>query len=196
MQTLPLRQGNLETEHLMQLLFQNRLTCVECQKEPCCATAPTCLGKIEITRCLTLWMISQLLTCPICSSQLSLICFSLCVCSGTNKTAASLQAPLLWSSAKALRFSLLQEKSTKKKKRFLVLLSLPSSNRLTSGSPAPMLSSEITSHLQDNQHYNYKSDVHKLQQSTWMPSLSPNFTLLVVPISWGIKEKLLGFCFC
>lgn len=114
MQALPLRQGNLETEHLMQLSFQNCLTCVECQKEPCCATAPTCLGKIEIARCLTLWMISQLLTCPICSSQLSLICFSLCVCSGTNKTAASLQAPLLWSGAKALRFSLLQEKSTKK----------------------------------------------------------------------------------
>lgn len=114
MQTLPLRQGNLETEHLMQLSFQNCLTCFECQKEPCCATAPTCLRKIEIAQCLTLWMISQLLTCPICSSQLSLICFSLCVCSGTNKTAASLQAPLLWSSAKALRFSLLQEKSTRK----------------------------------------------------------------------------------
>lgn len=169
----------------MQLLFQNCLTCVECQKEPCCATAPTCLRKIEITRCLTLWMISQLLTCPICSSQLSLICLSLCVCSGTNKTAASLQAPLLWSSAKALRFSLLQEKSTKKKKKdfCLVLLSLPSSNRITSSSPAPKLSSEIISHLQDNQHYNYKSGVHRIQQSTRMPRLSPNFTLLVVPIS-------------
>lgn len=98
---------------------RNCLPCVECQGEPCCATAPTCLGKIEITRCLTLWMISQLLTCPICSSQLSLICFSLCVCSGTNKTAASLQAPLLWNGAKALRFSLLQEKKSTKKIRFL-----------------------------------------------------------------------------
>jgi len=54
MQTLSLWQENLETEHLMQLLFQNCLTCVECQKEPCCATALACLGKIEIVRCLTL----------------------------------------------------------------------------------------------------------------------------------------------
>lgn len=142
MQTLPLRQGNLEREHLIQLLFQNCLTCVECQKEPCCATAPTCLGKIEIALCLTLWMISQLLTCPICSSQLSLICFSLCVCSGTNKTAASLQAPLLWRSAKALRFSLLQEKSTKKNKIPVSFCHLSHPPTITSSSPAPMLSSK------------------------------------------------------
>lgn len=84
----------------------------------------------------------------------------------------------------ALRFSLLQEKSIKKIKDFcFVVLSLPSSNRITSSSPAPMLSSEIISHLQDNQHYNYKSGVHRIQQSTWMPRLSHNFTLLVVPIS-------------
>lgn len=187
MQALPLRQGNLETEHLMQLSFQNRLTCVECQKEPCCATAPTCLGKIEIARCLTLWMISQLLTCPICSSQLSLICFSLCVCSGTNKTAASLQAPLLWSGAKALRFSLLQEKSTKKIRSLVSFCCLSHPPTITSSPPAPVLSSKIISHLQDNQRYNYKSDVHRIQQSTRMPHLSPNFTFLVAPISSGIK---------
>lgn len=77
-----------------------------------------------------------------------------------------------------------REKHKKKKKDFcLVLLSLPSSNRITSSSPAPKLSSEIISHLQENQHYNYKSGVHRIQQSTRMPRLSPNFTLLVVPIS-------------
>lgn len=148
MQTLSLRQENLETEHLMQLLFQNCLPCVECQKEPCCATAPACLRKIEIVRCLTLWMISQLLTCPICSSQFVLICFSLCVCSGTNKTAASLQDPLLRSSAKLVsNLASSKRKTPKHQDHCPVLLSLPSSKICTSSYLASMLSSQIICHL-------------------------------------------------
>lgn len=128
MQALSLRQENLEIEHLMQLLFQNSLTCVECQKEPCCAMAPTCLRKIEMGRRLTLWMISQLLTCPICSSQLILICFGLCACRGTSKTAASLWVPLLWSRAKFLSNSASSKKKyvEKEQDHHPVLLSLAS----------------------------------------------------------------------
>lgn len=92
-QALSLRQENLERDHLMQLLFQNSLTCAKCQREPCCATAPARLGKIATVQCRTPWMVSQLHACPICSSQLILICFSLCACRGTTKTAASLRVP-------------------------------------------------------------------------------------------------------
>lgn len=127
MQTHSLRQEYLETEHLMQLLFQNCLTCAECQKEPCCAMAPACLRKIEIVQCLTLWMISQLLTCPICSSQFILICLSLCVCSGTNKTVASLQDLLPWSAARFVSNSASSKRKTPKIKITVQLccLSLP-----------------------------------------------------------------------